>query len=232
MLCLRGAFQNSKILQPGTPDENLDQIWQGLVAFWKEHPCSDHFSHLKMTMFLKATDPHDSFPSLSGRAVEIKNLMPALAAVWADHCEADSVPHQAVLFGLLESAHMDEILDLHAQFDKLPADAAKNYTDAAYSYARAQAACADHWNREHGGGLMIFDVTCKTHWLLHGADDAAFLNPRLSWNYAGEDFMGKCKVLQASCCKGNSVAKSTNKFAVKYSYALHLIFQEFEDGLR
>ena len=183
-------------------------------------------------MFVKSDDAHDSFPKLSGRAVEIKNMMPALAHVWGELSDGGDVQHQAVLWGLDQSAKMDSIIDMYPHADKLPTEAAKAYRDAAYEYARTQAALADFYNGEGGGALMIFDITAKTHWMLHGADNAQYLNPRLSWNYAGEDFMGKVKVLHASCCKGSSAAMSTNKFAGKYCFALHLIFQEFVDGMQ
>ena len=204
-----------------------------LVDYWKDHPVgSDRFSNLKLSMFVKSDDAHDSFPKLSGRAVEIKNLIPALAHVWAELSDAADVHHQAVLLGLVQSARMDSILDLYPDADRLPAADANAYRDAAYGYARTQGALADFYNEESGGALMLFDITAKTHWMLHGADNALYLNPRLSWNYAGEDFMGKVKVLHASCCRGNSAAMSTNKFASKYCFALHLIFQEYVDGLQ
>jgi hypothetical protein len=193
---------------------------------------TDRFSNLKLSMFVKPDDAHDSFPKLSGRAIEIKNMMPALAHVWLELCDLEDVQHQAVLWGLAQSSQMDSIVDMYPDVDKLPAEDANAYRDAAYEYARTQAALADFYNGEGGSALMIFDITAKTHWMLHGADDARYLNPRLSWNYAGEDFMGKVKVLHASCCKGNSAAMSTNKFAEKYCFALHLIFQEFVDGMQ
>jgi len=217
----------------GSPAENLENVWTKLVQYWKDIKLStDRFSNLKLSMFVKPDDPHDSMPKLSGRAIEIKNLMPALAHVWKELSDAENVQHQAVLWGLVQSSKMDSLLDMYPYNDKLPAEAANAYRDAAYEYARTQAALADFYNGEGGGALMIFDITAKTHWMLHGADDALYLNPRLSWNYAGEDFMGKVKVLHASCCKGNSAAMSTNKFAEKYCFALHLIFQAYVDGLQ
>ena len=110
-----------------------------LVDYWKDHPVgSDRFSNLKLSMFVKSDDAHDSFPKLSGRAIEIKNLMPALAHVWAELSDAASVPHQAVLWGLVQSARMDSILDLYPDADRLPAADANAYRDAAYGYARTQ----------------------------------------------------------------------------------------------
>lgn len=210
----------------GSPEANLDRVWQKMVAFWKLHPCPDHFLHMKLSMFVSLEDPHDKFPCLSGRAIETKNLLPALASVWKEYAERGNPAHDTVGWGLAQSIAMDQILDRYPDVDKLPDAEGIAYRDAAYNYARAQSACASHFNRQHGGSLMIFDITAKTHWMLHGADNALFLNPRLSWNYSGEDFMGKTKVLQASCCRGNSAGHSCNKFAEKYGCALHFTFKE------
>ena len=131
----------------GSPAENLENVWTKLVQYWKDIKLStDRFSNLKLSMFLKPEDPHDSMPKLSGRAIEIKNLMPALAHVWKELSDAENVQHQAVLWGLVQSSKMDSLLDMYPRNDKLPAEAANAYRDAAYEYARTQAALADFYN--------------------------------------------------------------------------------------
>ena len=116
---------------------------------------------------------------------------------------------------------MDSIIDLYPDADILPAADANAYRDAAYGYARTQGALADFYNGESGGALMLFDITAKTHWMLHGADNALYLNPRLSWNSAGEDFMGKVKVPHASCCRGNNAA--CQQISLQVNTVLHCI---------
>ena len=96
--------------------------------------------------------------------------------------------------------------------------------------AQCQDAVADHDDEKLG--YFLFDITIKTHWTLHCAIEAAFLNPRYSWNFTGEDFMMKCRDLHSSCCKGNDAAGSANKFAVKYCYALENMFKLMERGLQ
>ena len=127
---------------------------------------------------------------------------------------------------------MDRILDLYLHFDTLPETDGQAYKEAACNYARALSPCAAHSSREHGGALMIFDVTAKAHWMLHGADNAIYLSPRFSWKYSGGDLMRKVKVLHATCCKGNLEGQSTNKFEGTYGCALLSAFLEVDDGLR
>ena len=217
------------ILSSGAPQDNLALVWQGLHNYWEDHPCGDHFTHLKLSMFVSNDDPHDTFPKLKGRAAECKSLMPALAEVWEGYMTAGDVSHQAVLQGLKSSAMLDEILDCYPDADVLPDEVARDFVDHSWLYVRCQNAVAAHFNRDEA--LMIFDITIKTHWVCHCAQRATHLNPRKGWNFAGEDFMHKCQVLHQSCMRGNSAPQSVVKFAGKYAYALHLLFTDMEMGL-
>jgi hypothetical protein len=172
---------------------------------------------LRISMFINLEDPHGHMPKLKGKAAEVKALIPALVHVWKFHMDALLVEHVAILDGLQSSVLMDNILDGYPDVDVWPNDALKVFVDASWNYARCQNAVAAHYNRF---GFFLFDVTIKTHWTLHCAMEAPFLNPRRSWNYIGEDFMSKSRDLHTSCCKGNSPASSVNKFADKYCHAM------------
>jgi len=214
----------------GTPEENLSIVWGMLQQYWKDNSTDDHFTHLKLSMVHKPDDPHDSMPCMKGKAIECRNLIPALVTVWQHFMDVEEVAHQAVLAGLEASVTMDRILDENPDCDKLPDSAAQEFVDATWMYVQCQNAAAQHWNTSEAD--MIFNITIKTHYACHCALMAPFLNPRKSWNFAGEDFMQKCKILHQSCCRGNSCANSQVKFAEKYAYALHLLFTDFENGTR
>lgn len=181
-------------------------------------------------MYITTSDPHNTFPKLKGRAAECKSLVPALAHVWAEYMRPDRPEEATVLQGLLHSARMDEILDMFPDEDVLPARAAAEFSEATWGYAQCQDAVASYYNRTVG--YQVFDVTVKTHWMLHSAMVAAFFNPRKSWNYSGEDFMHKSKTLLQACMVGNSFTRAVIKFAGKYTYAMHLLFMEFENNMR
>ena len=124
---------------------------------------------------------------------------------------------------------MDEILDAYPLADTLPADAAKDFKDATWHYAKCQNAAANWYNKsEEGGQLTVFDVTIKTHMSLHGGLRSGHLNPRRTYNYIGEDFMHKTKTLMESCVPGNSAAASTLKHMEKYCTALDISLQQIE----
>ena len=122
---------------------------------------------------------------------------------------------------------MDEVLDAYPDTDLLPKKETNEFVGASWNYARCQNAVASYYNIHEQ--LKIFDVTIKTHWTLHCALQGKFLNPRKSWNFAGEDFMHKCRLLHKTCCVGNNALQSTNKFGQKYCYALSILFQRLEE---
>jgi len=214
----------------GTPSENLLTVWEDLMLYWEDHPPKDRYQNLKLSMFLNNEKPHDTQPKLKGRAHEVKSLVPALAHVWEHRMDPGKPEHAAVLQGLHHSAKMDDILDAFPDVDSLPDGPAHDFSEASWGYALCQCAVADHYNRLEG--MLIFDVTIKTHYMLHQALQAKWFNPRKIWNYAGEDFMHKCKTLLESCVRGTSAPQAQNKFADKYRYALHYMFREFEEGFR
>ena len=47
-------------------------------------------------------------------------------------------------------------------------------------------------------------IVPKHHYFIHIALQAAYLNPRLGWNYADEDFMSVLKAMGESCSAGTA----------------------------
>ncbi len=50
-----------------------------------------------------------------------------------------------------------------------------------------------------------------------------YLNPRMTWCFSGEDFMGKIRPLMASSTRGNSMWGAIAKGFEKYLRALDMI---------
>lgn len=191
----------------GTPQANLDEVFALCMAWWEEH-----YGHIELSI-TTLSDVHDLQPQLKGKAIEVNTRVTAVIHVWSHFMDHESVVHHAVLGGVVASAEMDGISDSHSDEDKLPLSAGQSFVNASWQYCRCQNAVAYHWN--NNCGLMIFNVTIKTHWTLQHAMEALFFNPRKTWNLSGEDFMHKCKVLMAACTRGNSGPHSVAKFLTK-----------------
>ena len=210
----------------------MAEVWEKILNYYEANPVADHFSHMKIGMFANRESPHDTMPKLKGRAIEVRNLMPALLHVWRHYMDPRDVPHQAVEAALKASCRIDEILATYPDADVLPLAAATEYKDEFWLFAKSQNAAALHFNKApNGGQLMVIDVTIKTHMNLHGALRAGHLNPRKSYNYSGEDFMQKNKTLMQSCVKGNGAITSAVKHMEKYAFALHMVLSQINASL-
>ena len=77
-------------------------------------------------------------------------------------------------------------------------------------------------------GDMLFDITPKSHYLAHIGLFAKYLNPRLGWCYAGEDFMHTVRTLGARAAVGNAPAKCGAKLFDRYAAGLGFDMMKFE----
>ena len=75
-------------------------------------------------------------------------------------------------------------------------------------------------------GKLLFDITIKCHYLAHVMLQSRWLNPRLSWTFAGEDFMHIMKVLAQACVKGVESSQVAAKMLMKYRVTLELRFKK------
>ena len=81
----------------------------------------------------------------------------------------------------------------------------------------------EHFRQEQS---QLFVLTSKAHSLIHlcaGSGDT--LNPRLTWCYQAEDFMGKMRVLAHSCTRGAKDLTVSRSMVDKYLVALQWTLQ-------
>ena len=157
------------------------------------------------------------FPKLKGKAAEIKHLTPAILEIWQDAMNPADSMHIAVHTCLTASVRLDEILDEHTGFI-LPASVADEFLSNAVRYVQHNSLLANYL------GLPLFNITMKLHYMLHGARNAKFLNPRVSWCFQGEDYMQHMRVLAHSCLRGLSMEQAQSKLLDKMLVAMHASF--------
>ena len=74
-------------------------------------------------------------------------------------------------------------------------------------------------------GLPLFQLTAKSHQVMHSAALSHMLHPRLAWCYKSEDFMGKIRQLALSCARGRFGARVTQAMLQKWiiGYRLSIV---------
>eukprot|EP00969_Alexandrium_andersonii_P211002 9318989-Alexandrium_andersonii.AAC.1 len=67
-----------------------------------------------------------------------------------------------------------------------PPAASQQFQSVVFNFLALQTALGSFF---HSQGVFLFHTTIKSHYLIHLGDCTAWINPRIAWNYAGEDFM-------------------------------------------
>ena len=82
--------------------------------------------------------------------------------------------------------------------------------------------------------FLCMDIVSLGAWIMcaNFAVHPRFVNPVLTWCYAGEDLMGKMSVLAGSCTRGNTMWGVTNKCLEKYVQAFDLSLRDPDEWLR
>ena len=226
------------VMLPGTPELNLQTVWNECKLWYKNHPhhARSAFGRIVLSMITNTAAPHETFPALKGRAAEVRHLGPALLHVWNLHRHRDGRDrsiHTTIYMGLQMSVKMETILDEHPRAIKLPVAAADDFANATFDYLACFTAAADWFcfSAPLGQRRKLFSITIKAHYVAHAALQARFINPRLGWCYAGEDYMAKCKHLMAACVRGNNASKASEKFAQKYRLGMHFVLSTADTAL-
>jgi hypothetical protein len=197
----------------GTPLQNLVDIWR----FMQTGVDCVSFSYLTYTMF----DNGAKFPCLKGKAAQMRHFGKHLKRAWEHYMDETEIVHRLIKLLLEASIAMETVLTDHREKFVLPHDAYENYVRSTHLYLQYNNALRN----EFGTRLALFHITPKMHYLLHIAYSSKHLNPRLSWCYSGEDFVGKFKNLVKSQQVGTPHHKVVAKVARKYVTAMDAEFR-------
>ncbi len=134
--------------------------------------------------------------------------------------------HVVIKIMLKCNVQMEELLTAHKSKNKLPLEAANQFTAAAFSMGVCVAAAAQHYLLHQ---YKIFGITAKLHMILHCALHSRYINPRLVWCFMGEDMMKHYSTLAQSCVKGNRGPMAARKCIAKLRLAMHITYQKMCD---
>ena len=161
----------------------------------EEHRIANRFTTLRLSMFV--TEGH--FPRLRGKAAEIRHFAFPLLMVFRKHMQAGDRIHRLVAQGLRHSARMEALLDANQEAVAWSAEVSADFLASARAFLACQTALASHF---HARAELLFSTTIKSHYLLHAAVLSRQCNPRLAWNYAGEDLMHRVRILVGAAQHG------------------------------
>lgn len=164
----------------------------------------------------------DHFPSLKGKAAEMRWLAKPMSLVWQDFMDPALQLHRQIKMLLDQAALIEELLDAHPAELVLPPGVGQQFAKACFRYNQLLTAVGS-WHHERG--LVVFNYTIKNHYLCHIGLLANYLNPRIFWNYQGEDFVGRLRKVIAACQQGRPGHRVSAKAVKRYCLGLGYLLQ-------
>ena len=212
------------VIMPLTPLENLKQCWAFIKRFYKNHGVKNKLFNLtKLSMFVRKKD----YPKLRGKAAQIKAVGPAILALWTKLTKnSTDVMYKSILILLQANVKMEQILNKFANHVALPENEANEFLKCSRIMAQLLVKCTEHYLPNPD--LKVFNITSKTHMVIHCALLAKYLNPRKVWCFSGEDFMRKVQRNGESRVSGTTAAQATVKMVSHYRVGLGMELREIQ----
>ena len=197
----------AKEFLPGTVEENMAIIWEGVKREHRSQRSPCRLSHLTFKMV-----KHDPFPRLSAKAIEIRCLLPVLEPVlrgWSGGSPQVAWFHRLVVL----SMQMDNIV-FGTKSLVLGAGDGDRLKDLIFQFNQTLTTLARHF---HENGMGYCNFTPKNHYLCHLGvySSKSGISPRLGFCFQGEDFMALVKSLCTGSNRGVEPAKLVNKVVGK-----------------
>ena len=207
------AYMAIEVL-PGKAEDNIALLWQEIQKFYSLHQTKCRLGRLTWKMV-----QHKPFYKLSAKAIETRDLVPALAAILEPWMGNPIVQWFQRL--LLLSNKLNELVFGNPAL-WLTAEERKNLKEGIFEFNQTLSKLAWHF---HGQGKPYCNYTIKNHYLCHIGlmSSKSGISPRLAFCFQGEDFMSLVKSLAVGSSRGLSSAKLIDKVVVKYLRGLDLL---------
>ena len=195
------------VVQSVAPDKRLGALFQALTKEYQRQGTPTRVTNLRMGIICDAQSPHKSFANLDLKASETKHFLDAFP-VCKELLDPTS-PHENAM---LQATHC--MSDIVAIFD----DASAFLTEAQWKAAMSlEKGFSDNFEFLSTWALeewrTLFNKVIKHHTMQHLVGNSKFLNPRVHWTFASEDFVGKKIILTASVSPGISSIRLNAKVA-------------------
>ena len=202
----------------GTPEENMAQIWGEVQKHYKDRQTASQFSLLDISSFCDPKKPRSDFPLLKGKGAEVRHLMPILQTIW--HQFARDTQYERFVGHVLDHLRGFYVcLDFRNEAGNIPFHLPEHVCAKLKSHVN-QFLVFYSWlakfHMDSAEQTLLWGVVPKFHYMWHIAHESSDLNPRLSWCYGNEDFVGKLAVIGMSCRHGAAAAHKSKSLIDKY----------------
>ncbi|CAE7218344.1 unnamed protein product [Symbiodinium natans] len=202
----------------GDVEANRRQLVTEIHAH-RQQPSDRPVRRLTAGMYLGKTSDADclqSYPCLRAKAAETRATLAALKDVWRERMDAGNELHVLTNIVLDLSNFIDTEVAASQEWHPTVEESAQLLT-AAVTLTQCLTKLTKDYLRQ---GRHLFQLTFKSHWLIHCMQYSEFMNPKYLWTYSGEDYMSRCKTLLKSCLNGRKPLSALQRFGRQYSRAI------------
>ena len=189
--------------------DKIAYIWSRMQALYKELGIENKLSFFKSSMFINADRPHQEKPFFKLKAGERKSLVHVFAQLAVEFHAEDEASDSII--GLCEC--MAKFTDLLDSCGRHP---------TALQAAKAEDCKTELHLQLNRPTDMMWHITIKFHMGKHLATSFKFGNPKYTWCFRSEDFVGRLAKLAHSCCFGTEALALSVKVAEKYRLMMYI----------
>ncbi|CAL1164253.1 unnamed protein product [Cladocopium goreaui] len=211
------CYNQGRGKQNKQPSQRLALIFSKIQENYKELQTPTRLTNLRLSMICDPSKPHQEYAKLEAKGAETKHLLSAFLPVLKSILEPNNTLHQHMV-GALEA-----MVDLVAAFDAAGLFPCPKEFQAMQDLD--QRFCRHYtelnkWAQKNDHKL--YHIVYKHHCQHHLVKEAQFLNPRYTWNFRSEDFVGRVATLARSLAMGVKSTRLSGKLMIKYRILLHM----------
>ena len=211
------CYNQGKGKQNKQPSQRLALIFSKIQESYKQLQTPTRLTNLKLSMICDPSKPHQEYAKLDAKGAETKHLLRAFLPVLKSILEPNNTLHQHMV-GALEA-----MVDLVAAFDAAGLFPGPKEFQAMQDLDQRFCRHYTELNRwAQKNDQKLYHIVYKHHCQHHLVKEAQFLNPRYTWNFRSEDFVGKVATLTRSLAMGVKSTRLSGKLMIKYRILLHM----------
>ena len=180
-------------------------------------PNADRYPTMKLTQI--KTAKASLLPKLKGTGQQCKGIARVMRAVFLEFCDTHDPYHELVLEAIDCARITNYIYTKHRSANRIPPLDAEKLIKLTFRFCQITTRlCRDY----HKKKMCVFHYTIKSHYSLHIAMTARYLNPWHSECSSGEDYMKVAKRMVQGASRGNPISEVTNVAIRKYMKAFYI----------
>jgi len=215
--CLHTLLYTGTGKQAKSAPERLAILWQRLQAFYQQNHTESRLTNLQLSMILPDPDsPHNAYPYFKAKASETKHMVGFMVEL-LKHTQDTTVQAQQKLQAAIAISQFCRLLDTSGAVPT--SSEASKAKETMYTFL-SNYSCLNQWAKNNN--LKLFHLVPKFHMAWHMAEHFEYLNPRFTWTFKCEDYVGKISKLAHGCTFGTSRMNVSFSVCSKYRWFMHL----------